>query len=332
MCPCEDIPAIGPQTQLIFKFIFYINSLIYLMNVTLRQLRVLLEVARARSFTRTGGSIGLTQSAVSHSVRELETELGVKLFDRTTREVELTDAGKRLTAVLTPLLDELDRLLHTAQSHGEQLRGKVRVATSPTISANLMPACISECSRRHPDVHLLLRDQVQSLVMESVRQGEVDFGVVVEPKSRLDLACEPIMTDPFCLVCRADHPFAAKKSVRWTSLSEQNLVLLDHASGSRQLIDQALATHAVRSNVVQELGHPTTVFQMIAAGIGIAVLPMLAMPAPEASGLVVRALTPRIDRTIILARRKNRSLSPLAETVWQLIAEIARDRKPSSNF
>jgi hypothetical protein len=158
-------------------------------------------------------------------------------------------------------------------------------------------------------------------------EREVDFGVVVEPKSGFDLVSEPVMTDPFCLVCRADHPFAAKKSVRWNSLSDQNLVLLDHASGSRQLIDQALATHAVRSNVAQELGHSTTVFQMIAAGIGIGILPMLAMPAPEASGLVVRALTPRVDRTIMLARRKNRSLSPLAETVWKLIAEIARIRK-----
>lgn len=296
------------------------------MNVTLRQLRVLLAIARAKSFTRTGGTIGLTQSAVSHSVRELENELGIRLFDRTTREVELTEAGKRLAAVLEPLIDELDRVLLTAHSAGEELKGRVRVATSPTISANLMPFCISECSKRYPDIQLVLHDKVQKLVLDSVRHGEVDFGVIVEPKSDADLSCEPIMREPFYVICRPDHAFARSKTVRWSRLDGESLVLLDHASGSRQLIDQALASQNIECNVAQELGHSTTVFQMIAAGIGIGILPLLSMPVPEPSRLVVRLLTPKINRTIMLARRKNRSLSPVAETVWALIAEVAQRR------
>lgn len=296
------------------------------MNVTLRQLRVLLAIARAKSFTKTGATIGLTQSAVSHSVRELEDELEIKLFDRTTREVELTDAGKRLAAVLEPLIDELDRVLLSAHSAGEQMKGKVRVASSPTISANLMPFCISACGRRYPDIHLVLHDRVQKLVLDSVVHGEVDFGVIVEPKSHHDLYCEPIMTEPFYVICRPGHPFAASKTVKWARLNGEDLVLLDHASGSRQLIDHALASQNVECNVAQELGHSTTVFQMIAAGIGIGILPLLSLPVPEPSRLVVRLLTPKINRTIMLARRKNRSLSPLAETVWKLIAEVARER------
>lgn len=296
------------------------------MNVTLRQLKVLLAIARVKSFTKTGASIGMTQSAVSHSVRELEAELGLKLFDRTTREVELTDNGKRLAAVLEPLLDELDEVLKNAHSIGEQLQGKVRIATSPTISASLMPQCISECGVRYPDIQLILWDRVQNQVLDSVRNGEVDFGVIVEPKSTVEYHCESILTEPFCLVCRQDHPFAKSRTVRWSSLATQNLVLLDHASGSRQLIDRALSMQNIHCNVVQELGHSTTVFQMISAGIGVSILPLLAMPVPEASQLVVRPLTPKVNRTIMLARRKNRSLTPVAEKAWQLIAAIARDR------
>ncbi len=296
------------------------------MNVTLRQLRVLLSVARTRSFTRSGDAVGLTQSAVSHSVRDLEAVLGLKLFDRSTREVELTEGGKRLAAVLAPLLDELDRVLQSAHTLGEQMRGKVRVATSPTISANLMPLCISECNRLYPEIRLVLHDKVQNLVLDSVRHGEVDFGVIVEPKSAHDLACEPVMSEPFCLVCRHDHPLAASTTVRWTRLNGEKLVLLDHASGSRQLIDRALAAQQVECEVAQELGHPTTVFQMIAAGIGIGILPMLAIPGLALAELTVRPLTPKVNRTIMLARRKNRSLSPVAETVWRLVATLARER------
>src|SRR5690606_24896034 len=139
-----DQVAIEPCSSLILKFIFTLSSWRKFMNVnvTLRQLRVLLAVARFRSFTRTGDVVGLTQSAVSHSIRELENELGLRLFDRTTREVALSPSGERLAAALGPLIDELDRVLLSAQSTAEQMKGKVRVATSPTISANLMPACI----------------------------------------------------------------------------------------------------------------------------------------------------------------------------------------------
>lgn len=295
-------------------------------NVTLRQLRVLLAAARFRSFTKTGEAVGLTQSAVSHSIRELENELGLRLFDRTTREVELSASGERLAAALGPLIDELDRVLLSAQNMAEQMKGKVRVATSPTISANLMPTCISTCSLQYPDIDLVLHDQVQALVLASIRRGDVDFGVIVEPGIAPDLACEPIMTEPFCLVCLPGHALAAEPEVPWQALADFPLVLLDHASGSRQLIDKALAFHDVHCRVAQELGHATTVFQMVSAGIGIGVLPALAIPASGLDGLVVRPLTPVTNRTIMLARRKHRSLSPLGELVWRLIAQVAQAR------
>ncbi|HEY4352101.1 MAG TPA: LysR family transcriptional regulator, partial [Paraburkholderia sp.] len=109
------------------------------MNVTLRQLRVFIEVARLQSFSRAGDEIGLTQSAVSRCVRELEAELGLKLIDRTTREVQLTDAGGNLVASVSRLLTDLDDALREIREIGEQRRGRVVVAASPTIACRLMP-------------------------------------------------------------------------------------------------------------------------------------------------------------------------------------------------
>ncbi|MDB5730517.1 MAG: LysR family transcriptional regulator [Variovorax sp.] len=293
------------------------------MNITLRQLRVFRAVAAERNFSRAGDQVGLTQPAVSRSVGELEAQLGLKLLDRTTREVALTEAGQSLAARLDRLLDELDQTLADVRDLASARRGKVRVASSPTLSANLMPACIAECARREPAIEFVLLDRIQQDVLRSVREGEVDFGVVVEPPASGDLACEAILDDPFVLVLPPAHPFARRRSVRWSELDGAALVLLDHASGSRRLIDNALARHGARGDIRQQLGHPTTVFRMVEAGIGIGVMPALAVPAAGLRTLAVRPLAPRVQREIMLVHRRNRALSPLAQRVWQLVREMA---------
>ena len=292
-------------------------------HVTLRQLRVFQAVAQERNFSRAGDTIGLTQPAVSRAMVELESQLGLKLLDRTTREVALTEAGASLAARLGRVLDELDQTLQDVRELAEARRGKVRVASSPTLSANLMPACIAACARQEPDIQLLLLDRIQQDVLGSVRAGEVDFGVVIEPLATDDLHAESIMQDPFVLVAPPDHPLARRRTVRWSALSGHPLVLLDHASGSRRLIDNALARHGARCEVAQELGHPTTVFRMVEAGIGISVMPALAVPPHGLGRLVARPLTPRVQRDIVLVHRRNRAPSPLAMRVWRLIRATA---------
>lgn len=293
------------------------------MNYSLRQLRVFVAVSRCGSFSRAGESIGLSQSAVSHSMKELEAEMGVRLLDRTTREVALTDAGLRLANRVEPLLDELHAMLLDTRSFGTQHNGRVRIASSQTISAQLMPQCIASGALQYPDIRVLLRDQAQQLVLNSVRNAEVDFGIVIDPGENTDLDCEPILHEPFLMMCREDHPLAALPEVKWQALNGQKLVLQDYASGSRILIDGALKAQKVKAEIVQEIGHPATLFPMVEAGIGISVIPALALPGPEGSKLVVKSLVPEINRVLMLVKRKNRSLSPAAQAIWQVVKEQA---------
>lgn len=293
------------------------------MNYSLRQLRVFVAVSRYGSFSRAGESIGLSQSAVSHSMKELEAEMGVRLLDRTTREVALTDAGLRLANRVEPLLDELHAMLLDTRSFGTQHNGRVRIASSQTISAQLMPQCIASGALQYPDIRVLLRDQAQQLVLNSVRNAEVDFGIVIDPGENTDLDCEPILHEPFLMMCREDHPLAALPEVKWQALNGQKLVLQDYASGSRILIDGALKAQKVKAEIVQEIGHPATLFPMVEAGIGISVIPALALPGPEGSKLVVKSLVPEINRVLMLVKRKNRSLSPAAQAIWQVVKEQA---------
>ncbi|QDE38196.1 LysR family transcriptional regulator [Luteibacter pinisoli] len=292
------------------------------MNVSMRQLRAFLAVAGHRHFRRAAEALHLTQPAVSRLIADLEAELDVRLFDRSTREVVPTEAGRYLEQALARVLDELDSVLGHARAQADPLRGRVRIAAVPTLSAGLVPLGIARCTAGNTGLEIILRDQSQAQVLDAVRGGEVDFGLTVEPATHEEFEAETILHDPFQLVCPADHPLAARKAVPWKALADQPLVLLDHASGSRRLIDAALAAQGVIARVAIEVGHPHTAFRMVEAGLGISVTPALSLDALR-PGLVARKLTPEVHRNVTLLRRRARSLSPPAQTVWDTFRDIA---------
>ncbi|CAO96152.1 LysR family transcriptional regulator [Erwinia tasmaniensis] len=306
------------------------------MNYTLRQLRVFVAVAKQGSFSQAGQSIGLSQSAVSHSIKELESEMGIRLLDRTTREVVLTEAGEQLASRLERMLEELNTTLLDVRSYGQQRSGTVRVAASQTISAHLMPQCLASSQLHYPEIKIMLRDRPQQWVLQSIRHAEVDFGIVIGPLQADDLQCEAILEEPFLLLCRQDDPLAHRQTVYWPMLNQRTLVLQDYSSGSRVLIDEALRLQQVQAEIVQEIGHPATLYPMVEAGIGISILPALALPLPQGSPLMVKRIVPEINRTVMLVRRKNRSLTPAAEVIWQEVRQqaevLTRQRANTSAF
>lgn len=321
------LPVFAPLCPLVFDYplLSLINKEICdkkNMNVTLRQLRIFMSVARHGSFSRAGDEVGLTQSAVSRGIRELEGELGLRLMDRTTRDVQLTGAGLNLQASLSRLLTDLDGALREIREIGEQRRGRVVVAASPTISARLMPWCVARCEARYPFVTLVLRDDVQQDVVTKVKSGEADFGVIIGPYESDELIVEDVLSDAFLLICRSDHPFAQRTEVPWSALSGVKLVMLDRTSGSRPVIDRLMRQRGVDARVVQELAHSATVFGLVEAGVGLSVLPSLSLPLPADASLCAIPLVPRGERTIARVRRRGRSLSPAADAVWSLVGEI----------
>lgn len=299
------------------------------MHVSLRQLQVFLCVSQCRSFSQTGQTLGLTQSAVSRAMVELEGQLHVRLLDRTTREVLLTDAGQLLAQKAAPLLQELADALAEVADVGHAARGQVRIASSPTLSAALMPACIAACNQALPQIQLKLVDRLQQEVLAQVRSGDVHFGLVVEPPELGDLDYICLQHDPFVAVLPASHRLVSSSkagaALRWDQLRGQPLVLLDHASGSRRLMDAALVASGCGPEhcpVVQEVGHVTTAFRMVEAGIGISIMPGLAIPAHGPSSLQVSDLVPQVQRAIMLVRRRQRSLPAAAQAVWDLVAAL----------
>jgi DNA-binding transcriptional LysR family regulator len=295
------------------------------MNVGLRQLRAFLAVARRGSFTRAAEDVALSQSAVSLSVRQLENELGLKLLDRTTRQVQLTAVGSTLVATGSRLIDELDATLRELRDIGEQHRGRVVMACVPAVARSLMPKCVVYCAEKWPSISLSIDDSAASEVIRKVARGEVEFGIASGEIASVDLLVQPLMDDPFRLVCRRDDPLAAKPSVRWTQLTGRRLVMLDNTSGSRQVIEAALSSTGTQVEVFLELAQPSSVLGMVETGVGIAIVPQLAAPRGDDTVLAtLRLVRPVVNRTILLLRRRDRSLSPAASAVWAALLHLYR--------
>jgi DNA-binding transcriptional LysR family regulator len=296
------------------------------MNVALRQLRAFLAVARRGSFTRAAEDVGLSQSALSLSVRQLENELGLKLLDRTTRQVQLTKVGQTLVASGSRLVDELDATLRELRDIGEQHRGRVVMACVPAVARSLMPKCVVYCSTKWPSISLSIDDSAASEVIQKVGRGEVEFGIASGAIVGSDLDVQPLMEDPFRLICRRDDLLAKNRSVRWAQLAGRRLVMLNNTSGSRQVIEATLASTGTQVEVFLELAQPSSVLGMVEAGAGIAIVPDLAAPRGDDTALVTcRLVRPEVSRTILLLRRKDRSLSPAASAVWAALLHLYRN-------
>lgn len=301
------------------------------MNISLKQLQVFRAVAAERNFSRAGEVIGLTQPAVSRSITELENQVNLRLIDRTTRDVQLTQAGHILAQRLPRWMDELENTLNELHSWASNRTGKVRVASSPTLSAALMPHCLAHCAIHEPGLQVILLDRIQQNVLNIIVSGEVDFGLIVEPDLAVlrELHCETLLQDPFVVVCPPDHPLSklpasgvlkpAQQPIQWQALNNEKLILLDQGSGSRRLIDNILAELGIRHQVVQQVGHVTTGFEMVRAGLGINIVPSLAIPETGLPGLNVIWPMPVQHRRIMLARQKNKTLAPLAEALWTMV-------------
>jgi DNA-binding transcriptional LysR family regulator len=270
--------------------------------------------------------VALSQSAVSLSVRQLENELGLKLLDRTTRQVQLTAVGSTLVATGSRLIDELDATLRELRDIGEQHRGRVVMACVPAVARSLMPKCVVYCAEKWPSISLSIDDSAASEVIRKVARGEVEFGIASGEIASVDLLVQPLMDDPFRLVCRRDDPLAAKHSVRWTQLTGRRLVMLDNTSGSRQVIEAALSSTGTQVEVFLELAQPSSVLGMVETGVGIAIVPQLAAPRSDDAALAtLRLVRPAVNRTILLLRRRDRSLSPAASAVWAALLHLYRN-------
>jgi LysR family transcriptional regulator, carnitine catabolism transcriptional activator len=294
------------------------------MNITLHQLEVFIAVARYGGFTRAAERLFLSQPSLTLLVRQLEEQLQVRLFDRTTRRVELTAAGFELLPVAERLFSELALTAQNLRDLGNVRRGRVVVAALPSMSATLLPQAIALFNAQYPDVQVRLKDGVAAEVFEMVRIGQADLGVGsfsgVEPDLKLTLMTK----DRMYLICREGHPLSSLSEVPWRALVDYPFVAMSVGTSVRYTTDRAFAEIGVVKVPEQEVSLLTTMFGLAKAGLAVTAMPATVMRAFNVDGVVELPLVqPIVERELGFVTRRGRTPSPAANALMKSVKQAS---------
>ncbi|REE07493.1 DNA-binding transcriptional LysR family regulator [Paraburkholderia sp. BL27I4N3] len=283
-------------------------------NLSMRDIETVLVLGRTLNFRQSADQLHLSQSALSTQIRRIEDDLGVKLFDRTTRTVRLTVAGEvflRQAVVLRNVFrDALDAIAGAASG----ARGRVAVAALPSLAATLLPPVLMKYHLAHPEVELKVYDTLSGAAFDLVRSGEVDFALTAADPQQADLQYDPMMSDRFVLLIPIDHRLArAKGPIRWADTIDYPHVSMTHPSSVRQYSEWAFLQNKIRFQPLFEAEHLSTIAAMVECGFGVAALPQIAAAIVGHRRIVKRLLTaPLTKRSIGLVTARSRTLSPTA--------------------
>ena len=299
------------------------------MDLTLQQLRLVLAVHDARSFTLAADRLHLAQSSMSRTVREVERKLGVTLFERTTRHLVPTPEGAEFCRVARRMVESFDAGINHVQGFLAGTRGRMRIAALPSLAAILLPPVISTYRATHPEVELSIEDGLSDEVVGRVRSGEVDLAVTVAPEPLPDLLVEPLATDRFCCLFPPQHRFSASRQLGWGDLADEPHIAFARTSSIRQHAEHAFAAAEVHPELVLEARNISTVAGLVAAGLGVAVVPGLVLPLVQFAGLEHLALTaPETSRRIAVVRDPDRPVSAVCRAFLDALDETRRSAVP----
>lgn len=291
-------------------------------NLTLRQLRYFEALAAQGHFGRAAEVCAITQPALSMQIKELEESLGTPLFERGSRQVRLTAFGEDFALRVREILHAVDELGDLARASRQRLVGRLRLGVIPTVAPYLLPRLIGVLAQTNAGLDLHVRESVTSRLLRSVMQGQLDAAIVALPVNEPGLAETPLFSETFVLV----RPLAdeAKPVPSPEMLREMRLLLLEEGHCFR---DQALSFCSLQTTLPRELlegSSLSTLVQMVGAGIGVTLIPDMAVPVETRSAAVAvaRFPDPQPSRTIGMIWRDS---SPLARQLRPL-ADVLRDR------
>jgi len=281
---------------------------------TLRQLDAFVTVADALSFTAAADRLGLTPSAVSQLVVELEASVGFKLFDRSTRKVALSSAGKEFLNSAETVLKHL-RLAETAAADlRNRSAGLVRVAAPMVIASLILPKAVKAYALTRPKVVVRIRDAAVERLVDMVSSGEVDMAIGPDRPSGDDVTRTSLFESPWVLWCSAEHPLARKRELRWDDLRDQSLVAAgrDHERSVAQM--RAGLPASERITPIDVVDNMSTALGIAAEGLAATLSPAYVSVWAQKLGLVMRRVVePEVMRHVCLYRPARRVISPAAE-------------------
>jgi LysR family carnitine catabolism transcriptional activator len=284
------------------------------MPIGLSQLRVFAAVAKSGSLKDAAVQLGRTISAISMTLKQLETEIGAKLFEAD-RKNRLTPVGRFMQGQITDLLLHHERCITTIRAYARTAVGRVDIVCVPSVATSLLPVIVPQFRQAHPEVEIDIRDTDSDNVITAIDAGHAELGIGSLRRRQAGIAYEPLFEDMLGLVCRKDNPLIKRRRIRnWAEIDGQTLL----ANGISQTIDdpsfQALARQApiVVYNVLSLLA-------LVRAKVGVTLLPRLSLAdlAPDLAFLPVDM--PDANRTVGLLRRRGETPTPAVEHFVDLL-------------
>ena len=297
-------------------------------NWTAQELDVFLTVVDTLSFRRAALRMHLSQPADSGTEARLEAMVGARLFDRTTRSVQVTAAGLVFAEQARFVRHQMQEALRRVRAVVDAEVGRVALAALPSLAATIVPPAFARFAADHPGVQLALDDSLSRPAFEMVRAGRVDFALTAANPAYADLDHLPLAADAFVLLLPSDHALArGRTALAWAEVAALPHVSMPAGTSVRQYVDEALLSHKLRFTPRYEVEHLATIAAMVAAGLGVSALPELAARVAQRPGVVVRGLrAPVLRRPIGLVSPRHRGLSPAAQRIVALLREeMARE-------
>lgn len=296
--------------------------------MTLTELKYLVAVARERHFGRAAEACFVSQPTLSVAIRKLEDELGVTIFERGGSEVGVTGIGQTLVSQAQKVLEESANLKELARRGNDPLAGSLRVGVIHTIGPYLLPKLVPRQISCTPQMPLVLQENFTTKLIELLRQGELDCAMMALPLPETGLMTRPLYDEQFVVVIPASHPWAERTSISAEDLKQQNMLLLGTGHCFRDQVLEVcpeLSRFAAASEGIQrtfEGSSLETIRHMVAAGIGITVMPITSVPVLERNHTLLRYIpfeAPVPDRRVVLVWRKSFPRMSAIETLAQAV-------------
>ena len=290
--------------------------------ITLAQMQAFVQVAQKRSFRAAAQALHVSQPALSRTVRLAEDAVGARLFDRDTRRVELTPAGRELLPIAERILGEFRGAFSELGQFLDGRSGHITVVTLPSLGVALIPQAIAAFRVGHPQVEFSLLEAPAHDLLSMVLEGRADFGVSVRPAPDRQLHYRHLLDDPFELVCRTDDVLATRAAVNWSVFATRPFLASGPGSSIRPVTDAAFVHNGLTLRPAFTFPSVSAAGAMVAAGLGLTALPRLALPLAHSPALAaVNLQHPTLSRPLGILTRVGRSLSPVTLAFIRALSE-----------
>lgn len=283
------------------------------------QLRYFLAVAQTGRFTAAARQCNVSQPSLSIQVAKLEEELGGPLFERTRKGGKLTARGETFLPRAKAILAEMESAREDAKALSGLTLGKVGLGCMPTTGAHLLPPILTAFRKAHPKIQVQLKEESSPDLAKDLEQGEVELAILDEAGLGTGLAHRTILTEDLLLALPARHSLAGKSALVLKEVSEEPFILMKPGHGFRQITLELFQKSDLQPRVVFESGGIETVQALVAAGLGISLVPRMVADYPKVA--YARIAQPRATRTLSLAWRRKAPLSSAAEALKKVILE-----------